>query len=1006
MSKTNSYGNMTTLAYCLFIILSASATILNAQTIYINEFMASNQAAIKDPDYNTYADWIELYNPGAQAVNLNNYSITDDIKLPQKFILSGNIIIQPKQYLIIWADDQAKGVHTNFKLSATGEVIALFSPGGAVVDSITFGVQQTDVSCGRFPDGSSDWFLFSPSSPGKTNIEASIFNKLAKPVASLQSGFYSTSQSISLSHPDKSASVYYTRDGRVPAKTDSLYKIPLRIDSTSVLRVRAFANGYLPSETISFTYFIKENNTLPVFSLITDPAGFFSDTTGIYVAGTKGITGNCSTDPKNWNQDWERPADLQLFEIDRTKGFHSNTGVKIFGGCSRIYPAKSLAFYYRGIYGEEKLQYRLFNDVPLTEYNNFILRTSSQDWWRTMFRDGMIHTLIRQGMTLDCQAYRPSLLFINGVYWGIHNIREKINEHYLYYHYGVEENDIDLIQNGDKGSATLGDLTAYTVLRNFLKNNNIALPANYEYMKSIIDMDNYIDYQIAEIYAANGDWPAGNTKLWRQKSTNGKFRWLVYDIDCSFGGNANGLATTNTIELVTATNSTTGPNPPWATLMLRKLLENRDFRNEFIQRMAVHMNTTFEPAHVLSVIDSIRALIATEIPRHKVLWVKSITLGNDWEVNVQVLRDFAINRQPNIRTQFAAKFGLSGNYSLTVDVNNKDWGKIFLHNVEWKRNGSQGIFFSSVPLNARAVAMPGYRFVKWQGVSVSVSPAITIVASSNSTLTAIFEPEPLTVSSIVINEINYKSSGFFDTEDWVEFFNPTDAAIDISGWKFSGSNDSEFFQFKPGSLMGAKQYLVLSRDTAKFKVLVNKLSNIEGNIPFGFGSDGETLMLKDNNNKIVDEVSYLPGGTWPVAANGGGATLALINPQFDNGKAENWKASKIGTPGLLNDVYLTGVAATETAPAEFLLCKNYPNPFNPVTTIQYSLPAASGYGAGNVVLKIYDVLGKEIEVLVNEPQHAGFHEVTFDAAGLSSGIYFYRLQYGALSSVGKMMLIK
>ena len=132
---------------------------------------------------------------------------------------------------------------------------------------------------------------------------------------------------------------------------------------------------------------------------MTDPENFFSDTSGIYVIGTNGITGHCSTAPRNWNQDWERPVNLEFFERDRSTGFKVAAGVQIYGGCSRLYPEKSLAFYFRSQYGPGKLNYRLFDDLDLTEYNNFVLRSSGQDWWRTMYRDGMVQTLIEQGMS-------------------------------------------------------------------------------------------------------------------------------------------------------------------------------------------------------------------------------------------------------------------------------------------------------------------------------------------------------------------------------------------------------------------------------------------------------------------------------------------------------------------------------------------------------------------------------------------------------------------------------
>jgi hypothetical protein len=991
------------LIVAVVVIITVPAA-LNAQ-LKINEFMASNQSTVKDPDFNSFADWIEIYNPTENAVSLENYFITDDFSAPAKYKIPSGIV-QPKGYLILWADDQAKGLHANFKLSASGEAIALLSPDGRIVDSVTFGEQGTDISMGRYPDGGGEWFQFFPASPGRANSGSAIYNRLSAPVVATPGGFYKQPVFVSASIEAPQASIHFTMNGKIPTLNDSIYKSPVKIDSTAVIRFRAFKTGYLPGETVTNTYFINEENVLPVFSLVTDPDNLFSDTSGIYVAGTRGITGNCSTTPKNWNQDWERPVNIQLFEIDRSKGFHFDAGLKIYGGCSRIYDMKSLALYFRSDYGPETLNYRLFNDIPLTEYNNFILRSGGQDWWRTMFRDEMAQTLIMQGMDVDCQAYRPSLVFINGNYWGIHNIREKYNEHYLHYHHGTDENNIDLIQISKTGIADLGDLSAYTALLNFLNNNNIARPENYEYIKSIVDINEYIDYQIAEIYGANGDWPGYNMKFWREKKSGGKWRWLIFDLDYVFGGNAQGMANINTLENATAINGPDWPNPPWSTLMLRKLLENSEFRNEFIQRAAVHMNTTFEPGHVLHVIDSIKALIAPEIQRHKARWAKSISMGGDWNVNVQLMRDFAQQRPKYAREHFIAKFGLSGVYSLTINRNIKSAGKIFLHNSEWTRDGEQGVFFSNIPLRVRAVPMPGYKFVRWEGASGSASSNLNLILGANSSITAIFEKDNTAGLPVVINEINYKSSPYFDTDDWIEFYNPSDKVTDLSGYQFSaGSKNS--YAFEQGCTIEPSGYLVVCRDSALFNALWGRGVTIGGVIPFGLSGDGEKLTLKNNAGEIIDEVQYMPSGGWPAEANGAGSTLALVNPQFDNGKPENWKASpKGGTPGRLNDVYLTGVKDEKPAEPEYLICRNYPNPFNPSTRISYSAPASGGEYYKFVSLRVYDVLGKEVAVLVNETQKCGAHEVVFNGERFSSGVYFYRLQAGNNSVSGKMLLIK
>ncbi len=996
-------------AKLFLVILLLNQNNLIAQNIFINEFMASNSTTITDPDYNNYADWIEIYNSGSTSINLKDYYITDNLSQPQKFKIQNDLIVNAGGYVLIWADDANSGNHANFKLSADGESIGLFDPSVQLIDTLSYGLQQSNVSFGRFPNGTNTWFKFSPATPGSANLEAGIFNILPAPIVSTQSGFFSSSIKVSASHSLQDVTIRYTTDGKIPSAGSDIYTVPLQIASTTVLRFRAFKDGYTPSITETRTYFINEQTDLPVFSLVTDPANFFSDTSGIYVIGTNGIIDNCSTEPRNWNQDWERPVSLEFFEFDKSLAFKVNTGVKINGGCSRLYPQKSLAFFFRGEYGNDKLRYRLFDDIPVYEYNNFILRSSGQDWYRTMFRDAMVQTLIEQGMKLDYQDYRPSILFINGEYWGIHNIREKLNEHYVYYHHGVDKDNIDLIEISKGVVANSGDVTAYNEMINFLSTKNMAYPPNYEYIKSIVDIDEYIDYQIAQIYSANGDWPGSNMKLWRERVEGSKWRWMIYDLDFTFGGNAQGLATTNTLEQATATNGPAWPNPPWSTLMFRKLLDNPDFKNEFIQRFAAHVNTTFEPNHVLAVIDSLAGNIASEIPRHKVRWPQSISYGATWQGLIDIMLNFAVDRPANVRNHFYTKFGLSGSNTLLIIRNNPAWGKVFTSTVEVKKNGSTNIFFRNIPIKIKALLTPGYRFVRWEGISTSTSPEISVVLTSNASLTAVFEPAELTVTSLVINEINYKSSSVFDTEDWVEFYNPDNSAVNISGWKLHDDIVSNQFTFPENTIIGANDYLVICRDTTKFRLLYPNHKKMIGNISFGLSSDGDVVILKDLSGNIVDEVAFSSGGSWPSQPNGSGSTLSLINPQMDNSLAESWRASALyGTPGYLNDIYTKTEIENNLIPTEFVLYQNYPNPFNPSTKISWQSPVGSYQ-----TLKVYDVLGNEVATLVDEYRVAGIYEIDFDASSLSSGVYFYRIaihsdkhQSGSFVETKKMILLR
>jgi len=251
----------------------------------------------------------------------------------------------------------------------------------------------------------------------------------------------------------------------------------------------------------------------------------------------------------------------------------------------------------------------------------------------------------------------------------------------------------------------------------------------------------------------------------------------------------------------------------------------------------------------------------------------------------------------------------------------------------------------------------------------------------------------------------------FDTEDWIEFYNPDSDAVDISGWKFVDDDIANQFTFPIGTIIGAADYLVLCRDTVKFKLLYPNKNKVLGNISFGLSSDGDHIMLKDNFGNLVDEVTYSSSGLWTPLPNGNGPTLSLVNPQMDNTLAESWRASGFsGTPGYLNDIYTKTELENDLVPTEYVLYQNYPNPFNPSTSIQYAISSKQF-----VTLKVYDLLGREVVTLVNEEKSAGAYNVQFtinnlpagrQGVQLSSGIYFYRLQAGSFVETKKMILLR
>ena len=550
-----------------------------------------------------------------------------------------------------------------------------------------------------------------------------------------------------------------------------------------------------------------------------------------------------------------------------------------------------------------------------------------------------------------------------------------------------------------------GDRIHYDNLMNFVGNNDLSKTSNYNYVKELIEINQYIDYQIAEIYIANRDWPGNNLKMWRPKTSDGKWRWLFFDLDLSFGGHPKGNYYSNILDSATDPDGPNWPNPPWSTLLFRKLLENDNFKNEFIQRFAVYMKTTFDSTKVINIIDSLQANIATEIPRHKNRWPESMSFEDGlWSTNVETMRTFARKRPEYVRQHFINKFNLSGVSKLTIH-NNSVGGKLIIHGIDLPENNYELTLFKDVPVKLVARILPGYRFTGWQGVVNNSSNSILFNLTSDSEITATFEKDTSQTTNIVINEINYNSSSIFDAKDWIELYNNTDSTIDISKWIFKDENDEHGFVFPNNCNIKAREYLVLSRDTAAFNYYFPTVKNVIGNFDFGLSSNGELIRLFDDNMNIINSLTYDDESPWTNKANGDGFTLELNNPNYDNSLAKNWIATSLyGTPGSINNVY-SEVDKNRIA-IEFQLQQNYPNPFNATTVISYSLPKKS-----KITLKIYNILGQEIKTLVSKIQLQGKKSAIWDGTDnqnkkVGSGIYFYILQIDNEVKSKKMVLLK
>lgn len=946
------------------------------------------------------------------AIQVHNYGTgSSDLTLIPFLSLGMNSVpVNPKGADPL-LDLPNKFLHTNFKLSSNGETLVVTNPQGSTVDQISFTTIGSDMSYGRQPDGSSSWFLFSDPTPGESNTTQGYNGVTADPQFSLVSGFYPSAQAITLISGSINDNIHFTLDGSEPTDTSQIYITPIQINSTTVLRTKAFSTGMLPSKTITNTYFINFATQLPVISLSTNPANFFDEETGIYTYGDSAETSFPYFGANFW-KDWEKPVHVEYFENNGIgNGFSIDAGVQIFGGWSRGNAQKSLAIYARGKYGYSSINYKLFDDLPFTKYQSFVLRNAGNDWSYTMFRDGLMTSLV-DGVDIDKQDFKPAVLFINGEYWGIQNMREKVNENFLAQHHNVNPDSVDILELD--AQVVQGDSSDYLDLYSFIENNSLAVHENYEYVKTKMEVDNFIRYFVSEIYFANTDWPGSNIKYWR-KSVTGKWRWILFDTDFGFGLFEPNAYKHNTLEFATALNGPNWPNPSWSTLMLRKLLENPSFKNDFINCFADYSNTIFKAQEVNKIITEIKSLIESEMPRHIQRWNQFDF--NTWSNNVQGLRNFANQRITNLQLNFIQKFGLAGLAAVNLSISDTAMGSIKINSLEIKSLTWMGSYFFGVPISVIAQPKKGFRFVKWEGGNTSSEDSLTLELNSTINLNAVFEMDKnYSVPKIVINEINYNSSVTFNPQDWIEFYNNSDTSVNISNWIFRDSENIHNYIIPEGTVLSARNYIVLCSDDTLFHPLFPDVQNYLGNFNFGLSGGGELLMLLDNNLNLIDSLTYDDQAPWPAEADGNGPTLSLKNPDLDNSIYQSWSISLgYGTPGKINDIFTNiNDENNNILPKGYYLEQNYPNPFNPVTKIRYQIPtppissplAKGRTEEGFVSLKVYDILGNEVATLVNEFKKPGFYEVEFNGNNLSSGVYFYRIQADIFISTKKLILLK
>lgn len=718
---------MKIVSFALLICLGlTSQTFAQTPTIRINELLASNGSGIRDA-FGNRSDWIELHNYGPTSIDLTGYFLTDSPTNPTKWSFPARSI-PANSYMIVFASSKntvsGTEIHTSFALAKGGEFVGLRTPAGVVVDTVTFGPQETDISYGRTASAPHGWVFFETPTPGTANGNA-FQGFVEAPQFSHRGGFLGSPITLTLTPASPGDQMYYTTDGVAPTSASTLYSGPIQITTNTPIRAMSTKPGFVPSAVVTQTYIFNEPATLPVISIVTDPDGLFSDQNGIYVTGTNGIRGSCDLTVRNVNQDWEREANFELYEINGLMGLNQVAGLKIMGGCSRTrYPQKSFSLHARAVYGDGKFRYAIFPDRPMDRYDSFNLRSAADDQVSAHFRDAFTQHVTNEFMDSDLGAYRPAVVYINGVYWGIHNIRERQNNHYLGGNFGVDPDRVNLLENN--AIVKDGSSSAFFTLRDYIRDMDMTNPSNYTYVNSKLDVDQFSEYHLANIYTAEEDWPGNNLAFWNAPEDGyDRWRWIQYDRDHSFKMSQ---VNVNNLEMATFAGGLKWPNPDWSTIILRRLLMNTEFKNRFIQLYAFHLNTTYAPERVVAIVDTFEARLQADMPRHIEKWggqrvsdlpssqswvPANFATMDQWRTNVDGIRQFARERPTVAIAHLTAKFGLTGMSQLTVST--ADWtdGTISLLHKPLRADIATGQYFRDVPLTLTAAPRTGRVFSHW-----------------------------------------------------------------------------------------------------------------------------------------------------------------------------------------------------------------------------------------------------------------------------------------------------
>jgi hypothetical protein len=875
--------------------------------------------------------------------------------------------------------NESSELRASFKIARKGEPVCLSDPDGRLIDRIDFpGWMPVDYSVGRITDGTGTLGIFEFGTPKRSNRYRLAYTKGFEGPAEVLpgGGFYDRSVTVIMAASDPKAIIRYTLDGQTPVETSPVYQTPLMLNKTAVVKARVFSpEGKLPGPVSTRSYFI-DNNPTPagVLSLTVDEKDLFGEQ-GIY---------------DNYWTDYKKPCFMEYFAPGTHQpAFAGNAAIRIDGGAggSRSHPQRSFRVEPgHSTLGDGDLKYPL---IPVRKdresYATFYLRNGSNQYLFYPCKDAIETRCMGEGTHNVYAGYTPVQVWLNGQYWGFYELREKLDLDYLVQHEGSDPDSLDILSVSYYYGGTLREVEGEDPIGQFNTDYSRFLSLDpksedfWDQASRIFDLENYTDYICAQSWMADVDWPYNNIRMYRSPETGQRWRFMLIDLELSLEPNGWQNSSFDHIDYM----RNYDPNMPYIHLWQRAM-ENKRYHDYFINRYADLMNTSWSRQKLLDIANEIYSATRPELPATYVRWGDPNKPVSEYmqefdQAHLTMLNELAA-RSVNVRNHIKSNYKLPNTYSITLRVLPAGSGSIRISTVTPESYPWTGIYFGGVPVRIEALPAPGYKFDRWETMSLVqdvTNPVWMDTLSRAATFTATFTPGDFS-SDVIISELNYNSGSGWNTDDWIELYNAdTIRPANLNGWYLTDEDSTHVYRFPPTCEIQPGGFLVLARSADSFKSFFPGIDMISG-LNFGFSGGGDQVKLYNPEGQLIEGFTYETQFPWPEGADGKGFTLERILPPADPSKPSSWTSGcPGGSPG---QAYHPCQSGREDLSNANLSLSVYPNPFSEQFTVYLN-------DAHPFELNVYNSLGQRI---INETFVGS--ETRIDMSGQHEGVYLISIK--------------